>query len=82
MLAGMGLSSMPVGNADAGSYFNNLVLAASDYGVRRAPLSPFFFLFWLTDCYLLRLDGQRASMVRRCHHSAGSRLDMGVLPAE
>lgn len=25
--------TLPVGNADAGSYFNNLVLAAVDYGV-------------------------------------------------
>lgn len=43
MLAGMGLSSLPVGNADAGSYFNNLVLAASDYGVRPS-LFPHFRL--------------------------------------
>jgi len=34
MLAGMGLSNISVGNADAGSYFNNLVLEAVDYGVR------------------------------------------------
>jgi len=36
----MGLSSMPVGNADAGSYFNNLILAASDYGM--ANVHPWF----------------------------------------
>jgi len=34
MLAEMGLSNITVGNADAGSYFNNEVLAAVDYGVR------------------------------------------------
>jgi len=33
MLTGLGVS-LPVGNADAGSYFNNEVLAAVDYGVR------------------------------------------------
>lgn len=35
MLAGLSLSkTIPVGNADAGSYFNNKVLEAVDYGVR------------------------------------------------
>jgi hypothetical protein len=34
MLQGMGLSSLPVGNSDAGSYFNNEVLGAVDFGVR------------------------------------------------
>jgi exo-beta-1,3-glucanase (GH17 family) len=33
MLSSMGLSNISVGNADAGSYFNNEVLAAVDYGV-------------------------------------------------
>jgi len=33
MLSGMGVS-LQVGNADAGSYFNNEILAAVDYGVR------------------------------------------------
>lgn len=33
MLKTLGLS-IPVGNSDAGSYFNNKVLAAVDYGVR------------------------------------------------
>lgn len=34
-LNNMGLSkTIPVGNADAGAYFNNEVLAAVDYGVR------------------------------------------------
>ena len=44
MLQGMGLSSLKVGNSDAGSYFNNLVLAAVDFGVRALSLislSPF-----------------------------------------
>ncbi len=26
--------TIPIGNSDAGSYFNNLVLEAVDYGVR------------------------------------------------
>jgi hypothetical protein len=48
MLQGMGLSSLPVGNSDAGSYFNNKVLESVDFGVR--PFScficaPFVFLF-------------------------------------
>lgn len=43
MLAGMNLAkTLPVGNADAGSYFNNKVLAAVDYGVR-LPSSIFSF---------------------------------------
>lgn len=33
MLSGLGVS-LPVGNSDAGSYFNNEVLGAVDYGVR------------------------------------------------
>ncbi|KAJ8586018.1 glycoside hydrolase family 17 protein [Rhizopogon salebrosus TDB-379] len=33
MLAGMGLSNITVGNADAGSYFNTQVLEAVDYGM-------------------------------------------------
>jgi hypothetical protein len=34
MLAGMNLNKqLPVGNSDAGAYFNNMVLAAIDYGV-------------------------------------------------
>lgn len=35
MLASMNLKkNIPVGNSDAGAYFNNKVLAAIDYGVR------------------------------------------------
>jgi len=37
MLASMGLS-IPVGNSDAGSYFNTQVLSAIDYGVRHLTL--------------------------------------------
>ena len=44
MLQGMGLSSIPVGNSDAGSYFNNEVLAAIDYGVR--PYLSYRILFY------------------------------------
>ena len=52
MLKGMGLSSIPVGNSDAGSYFNNEVLAACDFGVRPYLLSPTqFVFFWLTNYY-------------------------------
>jgi exo-beta-1,3-glucanase (GH17 family) len=38
MLSSMNLGSMPVGNSDAGSYFNTEVLQAVDYGVRLANL--------------------------------------------
>jgi hypothetical protein len=41
MLKSMSLDGkVQVGNSDAGSYFNNLVLAAVDYGVRT------FVLHW------------------------------------
>ncbi|KIY49437.1 glycoside hydrolase [Fistulina hepatica ATCC 64428] len=33
MLDGLGMSKIPVGNSDAGSYFNDLVLEAVDYGM-------------------------------------------------
>jgi hypothetical protein len=60
MLKGMGLGSIPVGNSDAGSYFNNEVLAVCDFGVRPClstshPLlfftTHFFFFFWLTQLF-------------------------------
>ncbi|KAG6819527.1 hypothetical protein H0H93_011030 [Arthromyces matolae] len=43
MLSSMGVS-LPVGNADAGSYFNNEVLAAVDYGqlIQMANVHPWF----------------------------------------
>jgi exo-beta-1,3-glucanase (GH17 family) len=40
MLQGMNLGSIPVGNSDAGSYFNNEVLEASDFGM--ANVHPWF----------------------------------------
>lgn len=40
MLQGMNLGSIPVGTSDAGSYFNNEVLAVCDFGVRL----PSFFI--------------------------------------
>jgi len=40
MLSGMSLGSLPVGNSDAGSYFNNEVLADVDYGM--ANVHPWF----------------------------------------
>lgn len=40
MLSSMGLSNILVGNADAGSYFNNEVLSAVDYGM--ANVHPWF----------------------------------------
>ncbi|KAJ7044599.1 glycoside hydrolase [Mycena alexandri] len=40
MLSGMGMSSIPVGNADAGSYFNTQVLQAVNYGM--ANVHPWF----------------------------------------
>ncbi len=39
MLSGLGVS-LPVGNADAGSYFNDLVLGQVDYGVSLLHLIP------------------------------------------
>ena len=47
MLAGMNLGSMPVGTADAGSYFNTEVLQVVDYGVRLANLRC-LVVAWLT----------------------------------
>jgi hypothetical protein len=35
--------TIPIGNSDAGSYFNNMVLGASDYGVMT-------FFYMLTSC--------------------------------
>jgi len=40
MLSSIGLSSLPLGNADAGSYFNTRVLEAVDYGM--ANVHPWF----------------------------------------
>lgn len=40
MLSSIGLSSLPVGNADAGSYFNTKVLQAIDYGVCQLYIFP------------------------------------------
>lgn len=41
MLTGMNLNkTLPVGTADAGSYFNNEILAAVDYGVRPQSFHP------------------------------------------
>ncbi|KAG1887077.1 glycoside hydrolase family 17 protein [Suillus subluteus] len=40
MLSSMGLTNISVGNADAGSYFNNEVLSAVDYGM--ANVHPWF----------------------------------------
>jgi hypothetical protein len=62
MLASMGLTGViPVGNADAGAYFNTLVLEAVDYGVR---------LFCSCHSYLsetrVSADVQCASVVRGC----------------
>ena len=53
MLQGMGLSSIPVGNSDAGSYFNNEVLAACAFGVRPYLSSPvlFHYAICLTNDY-------------------------------
>ena len=45
MLSEMGIN-LPVGTSDAGSYFNNEVLAAVDYGVR---FSLHHRMFWGHD---------------------------------
>lgn len=40
MLKSLSLSkTLPVGTSDAGSYFNNMVLGAVDYGVRSSVVS-------------------------------------------
>jgi hypothetical protein len=82
MLQSMNLpKNIPVGNSDAGAYFNNLVLGAIDYGVI---LPPFRFVQGLWCAYfptLFRIDGQRPSMVRQRVHRRRSRLDMGFLRA-
>lgn len=49
MLQGMGLSIL-VGNSDAGSYFNNMVLEACDFGVRPYLSSPIPRLFYYAIC--------------------------------
>src|SRR5579872_5789394 len=42
MLKTLGLTNIPIGNSDAGSYFNNMVLEAVDYGVCRGFLQLFY----------------------------------------
>lgn len=74
MLQSLGVS-IPVGNSDAGSYFNNKILAAVDYGVRT------LILIRRTRLTDVNLDGKCASMVcgwrdSRCFR----RLDGGLLP--
>ena len=74
MLASLSLpKTIPVGNSDAGAYFNNLVLGAIDYGVgasdsvcvRRWP-----------DCILAV---QCPPMVRKCLNRHRRGLDSAVL---
>lgn len=55
MLSSMGLSNILVGNADAGSYFNNEVLSAVDYGVG--------ILLCMFGACLCCADGERPPMV-------------------
>lgn len=57
MLSDMSVS-LKIGNADAGSYFNDLVLEDVDYGVR-----PYAWFFSLLHLLTFVLDGQRPPMV-------------------
>ena len=72
-IQGMNLK-IPIGNADAGAYFNNKVLAAIDYGVRTM-FSGFIFQISMTA-----IDGQRASMVWRRSNCRCGTVDHDVLP--
>lgn len=66
---------IPVGNADAGGFFNNEVLQAVEYGVRLL-----FFELWT---YILRaLDGECPSMVRQCLYRRCSILDNDLFPTK
>ena len=66
--------NLPVGTADAGSFFNNEVLENVAYGVcTHSSIDP---LKDLTP----RADVQRPSVVRQCVNRPGRRLDVGVLP--
>jgi len=56
-----------VGNADAGSYFNTLVLKAVDYGVRTLSLL-FGFHVHKHVSLTLCVDGKCSSMVCECQH--------------
>jgi len=62
MLNSMTLSHhIPVGNADAGSFFNNEVLQAVEYGVR-------LFSPELGTGIFRTSDGECPPMVRQCLH--------------
>lgn len=74
MLTTLGVT-LPVGNADAGSYFNDEVLAAVNYGVRN-PVSPFIGQLALT----VVADGECASLVRERVRDGFCRLDSEFLP--
>jgi hypothetical protein len=76
MLKGMNLSTMAVGTSDAGAYFNNLVMAACDFGVRF--YLAFLFSFgllafrWLTCIHGLGMSA--LTMQRPGHGNSSSRL--------
>lgn len=71
---------IPVGNGDAGGYFNEEVLAASDYGVCDFHIS-FLCSFGADLPCDMRIcsDGQRSPVVRECFHRSGRGVDMGIL---
>lgn len=75
MLTTLGVT-LPVGNADAGSYFNNEVLAAVNYGVRNL-VSHFIGQWALT----VVADGECAPLVRERVRDGFCRLDSEFLPA-
>jgi hypothetical protein len=74
MLSSLGVS-IPVGTSDAGSYFNNKVLAEVDYGVS------FASQFTLSnDDPSPTIAVQRARVVRKCVSRAFCGLDINFLP--
>jgi hypothetical protein len=76
MLKDMNLDkNIPVGNSDAGSYFNNKVLAAIDYGVCSLSL-----VWQQMMAILITIDGKCAPMVWAGCNRQCSTVDIPVLP--
>jgi hypothetical protein len=75
LVKSLGLS-IPIGNSDAGSYFNTKVLEAVDYGVRFGP-RPFFVL---ADVRVT--DGQCSPVVCQYYCPSWATMDVGLFPAD
>lgn len=79
MLSSLNLGkTIPVGNSDAGSYFNTKVLEASDYGVSSWHV---VVLCMLIVMHIDRTiaDGQRTPLVCERHGTNSRRMDCSVL---